>query len=357
MVPRRSILIGDALDRLRSLPEASVDCVMTSPPYFALRDYGVSGQIGMERHVDEWVTRLTAVFDEVARVLKPTGGLWLNLADSYSRHPRYGAPVKGLLLAPERLALSLASRGWLLRNKVVWSKPNPMPTSVKDRFNASHDFVYFFTRQSRYFFDLDAVREPHRSSRTPTRHSSSAKRPEWIGPLAGTRTGLDRLHAEGLPGHHLGKNPGDVWSIATRSYRGAHFATFPEQLVLRPLLTTCPERVCARCRKPWVRTSSTRRLGLVRPTGAGPLVRRYPSRWTTLHERGDFIPCGCGAGTQPGLVLDPFIGTGTVGVVAERHGRDWIGIELSAKYAAMAKERIAKARAPSNPRRRTRLPA
>lgn len=355
-VPRRSILVGDALDQLRTLPTASADCVITSPPYYALRDYNVGGQIGLEPTVDSWVQRLDAVFVEVARVLKPGGALWLNVADSYSRHPNRGVPTKGLLLAPERLLFTLTERGWLLRNRVIWAKPNPMPTSVNDRLNAAHDFVYFLVRSPRYFFDLDAIREPHRSLRRPTKPRRSLSEPSWIGPLAGTRNGLERLHTAGLSGHALGKNPGDVWTIATRSYRGAHYATFPEELVRRPLLATCPEAICTGCGEPWKRRSTTRRLGPTLPAPDGR-VRRYPKRWLSVHERGPLTPCSCGAPTVPGLVLDPFFGTGTVGVVAERFGRDWLGVELNPVYAEMAEERIATARSPNESRRQQRLSA
>lgn len=357
MTPRRVILVGDAVERLRTLPSEAADCVVTSPPYYALRDYGVRGQIGLESNVDAWVDRLTAVFDEVGRVLKPTGALWLNVADSYSRRPSHGAPTKGLLLAPERLLLALTSRGWLLRNRVIWAKANPMPTSVRDRLNASHDFVYLLVRSSRYFFDLDAIREPHRSVRRPTSKKQESTRPSWIGPLAGTRSGLDRLHSAGVSGHVLGKNPGDVWNIATRSYRGDHFATFPEELVRRPLLATCPEALCIACGQPWLRQSTTRQLGVTSPTPDNDRLRRYPKRWISVHERGPLVPCGCGVATRPGVVLDPFFGTGTVGVVAERFGRDWVGVELNPSFAAMAEERIARARAPDEGRRKLRQAA
>ena len=140
---RNTILIGDTLEQLQRLPDGSVDCVITSPPYFLLRDYGVAGQIGLEATVDEWVAKLRAVFREVARVLTPTGSIWVDLGDSYSRHHRYGSPAKGLLLAPERLLLALVEDGWIARNKVIWAKANPMPSSVVDRFAATYDSVYF----------------------------------------------------------------------------------------------------------------------------------------------------------------------------------------------------------------------
>ncbi|MEA2901383.1 MAG: hypothetical protein QOH36_1270 [Actinomycetota bacterium] len=345
-LPRSTILIGDAADRLRELPDASVDCVITSPPYFQLRDYGMGKrQIGLEPTVTAWVDRLQSVLHEVARVLKPTGSLWLNLADSYSRAPRYGAPPKGLLLGPERLLLALAGDGWTVRNKVIWAKPNPMPHSVGDRLNTSYDVVYFLVRSRHYYFDLDRIRVPHISptkARGSGRTSPASQRPPaWAGPLAGNQSGLRRARPDGVPGHWLGKNPGDVWTIATASFHGAHFATFPEALVEQPLLVTCPEAICTACDQPWRRRITMRRQGTISPAGRHSQVRRYPGRWRTFRQIGDLQPCDCGALTRPGVVLDPFFGTGTVGAVAERFGRDWLGIELSPAYAELARKRLA----------------
>lgn len=314
-LPRNTILTGDALTRLRQLPSASVDCVVTSPPYYQLRDYGSPGQLGLEPTVTGWVSNLRAVLAEATRVLKPPGSLWLNLGDSFSRHTSYGAPPKSLLLAPERLLLALTSDGWLVRNKVVWVKPNAMPTSVRDRLSLTYEPVYFLVRSPRYFFDLDAIREPHRSGGAKAARPPLGQAPAWAGPLAGTQDGLRRARAKGMPGHPLGKNPGDVWSIATRGFRGAHFASFPEALVRRPLLATCPEQVCTACGQPWLRRPRTDRLG-------------------------DLVRCGCDAPTRPGVVLDPFFGTGTVGVVAQQLGRDWLGIELNPSYVLLAETRL-----------------
>ncbi len=343
-LPRNSTLVGDAFERLRGLPSASIDCVVTSPPYYQLRDYGVDGQLGLEATVAEWVESLRAVFNEVARVLKPAGALWLNLGDAYSRHVRYGAPPKSLLLAPERLVLALTRDGWRLRNKVVWSKPNAMPHSVRDRLNTTHDFVYLMVRSPRYFFDLHAIREPHRS-----RHGHRGRvpvcPPEAVGPLADPNLGLARTRPDGLPGHPLGKNPGDVWTIPTRGYKGAHFATFPPELVRRPLLSTCPARICVICGSPWQTVAAERRIGRVVRIRRDPFVRRYPTRYEVVRDGMRLAPgCDCDGGTRPGVVLDPFFGTGTVAVVAEQLGRDWLGIELNPDYARLAEQRIAAAR-------------
>lgn len=329
--PRNTVLVGDAATRLRDVPEASIDCVVTSPPYYGLRDYEADDQIGLERSVHDWVAKLVAVTDQLARVLKPGGSLWLNLGDSYSRHRRDGAPEKALLLAPERLLLALAERGWIVRNKVIWAKPHPMPTSVKDRLASAWEPVYLLVRSRRYYFDLDAIRVPHKSSRRrpqslrgPEPRGPGRRRPpRWAGPRAGDQSGLDRLKALGLPGHPLGKNPADVWAIPqSRNHGGHHRATFPEALIERPLLATCPERLCTACGAAWERQPSS-----------PPLTRGEPGP-----------ACRCGATSEPGIVLDPFMGSGTTALVAERLGRSWLGIELNPRFAALSESRVTAAR-------------
>lgn len=315
---RNTILTGDAVKRLRELETASVDCVVTSPPYYGTRDYQMPGQIGLEPTVSEWVEALRDVCRELARVLVPTGSLWLNLGDSFSRHPRYGAPPKGLLLAPERLLLALAEDGWIVRTKVIWSKINAMPSSVQDRPTLSYEVVYFLVRQKAYFFDLDALREPYQSN--PAR-VGQAERPEatgWAGPLAAPRGGL-RMHSA-VPAHHpKGRAPRDVWHIATRGFRGDHYAAFPKELARRPIVATCPSVVCTAC-------------------GAG----RKVSTGT--------LQCDCHAPARRGIVLDPFMGVGTVALVAQELGRDWIGVEISPTYVKIARERLGLEREPDNNR-------
>lgn len=339
-LPVDEILVGDALEQLKRLPTASVDTVVTSPPYFRLRNYGVDGQIGAENTIEQYLDALLAVLDEVARVLKPAGSLWLNLGDTYSRHHTHGATPKGLVLAPERLLLGLNERGWSCRNKVVWAKPNPMPASVKDRLSATWEPLYLLTRSKSYFFDLDAIRVDGRSTRLKptkvgarTKHGATGpERPSWAGPNAGNNSGLSAMKARGQATHPLGKNPGDVWSIATAAYRGAHFATFPEALVERPLHATCPERVCTSCGTAWRRAPHIAALGRIAVA-------------TALRKS-----CGCpDRHWQPGIVLDPFLGAGTVAVVAKRLGRRWIGIELNPAYARVAEDRIAAASSAAHP--------
>ena len=347
-VPRNTILIGDAATRLRQLPPASIDTLVTSPPYYLLRDYDTPGQLGLEPNIDAWVANLRTVMAEVTRVLKPSGCVWLNLGDSYSRHPKFGAPPKSLLLAGERLLLALVEDGWIVRNKVIWAKPNPLPTSITDRLTLTYEVVYLLVRSPRYFFDLDAIREPHRSHAGRKAGAPVAKRPEWAGPLAGKQDGLRRARDADQPGHELGKNPGDVWTIPTRGFRGPHFATFPPELIRKPILATCPEAICTRCGTPWRRQVTVRRIP-VGPPAKKPFNRhrqimRFGDRWHTVREIGELVPCSCNAPTVPGVVLDPFMGAGTVGLVAEELGRDWIGVEINPEYRDLAIERVKAAR-------------
>jgi site-specific DNA-methyltransferase (adenine-specific) len=319
-LPRNTCLLGDAYERLRELPAGSVDCVVTSPPYFRLRDYDSSGQLGQEGDVHAWVANLRRVLSEVGRVLKPTGSLWLNLGDSFSRGARHGAPPKSLLLGPERLLLQLAEDGWLVRNKIVWAKRNYRPHSARDRFTVSWEPLYLLTRSAEYFFDLDVLRQPHQSKRHPPRYPARARRPATKPGWLADHSGLVRMKGQGRVGHPLGKNPGDVWTVATSNYRGAHFATFPQALVDPALQAGCPRWVCMRCGLPWTRTTA-RQLGAVA-------------------VRGSWAPsCDCGTQRRPGVVLDPFMGSGTVAVVAQRLRRDWVGIDINPVFQAMTETR------------------
>jgi site-specific DNA-methyltransferase (adenine-specific) len=316
-----------------------------------LRSYGVSGQLGLEPHVDGWVDELRIALNGLTRVLKPSGSLWLNLGDTYSRHIKYGTPPKGLLLAPERLLLALSDDGWIVRNKVVWAKTNPMPHSVADRLTNSYDVVYFLTRSPSYYFDLDAIRIPHRSLARTRRGGvyppDRASAPTWRQRGGGNR-GLAAQKARGEVGHALGKNPGDVWPLPSANFRGAHFATFPPGLVQRPLLATCPELICDSCGTAFRRASRARRepIGRDRPARRESHVLRYSRRYSVIRERGALLPgCTCARAAKPGVVLDPFFGAGTVGLVAERHARDWVGIEINPRYAGIAEQRLAEDRA------------
>ena len=297
------ILCRDVLVGLRGLPDACVDCVLTSPPYWAHRDYGVRSTswsdgthviLGLEASVDAYVEHVREVFRELCRVLKPTGTLWIVLGDTYAGHWKgpgrssnrsgvlhRGVPNKSLCLVPERIALGLAEDGWILRNRIVWQKPNHMPSSVKDRFTNSWEHLLFFVRQDRYRFDLDAVRVPHVKTRCfktkshgkvmnrPTPHLRGHRRPPHPG--------------EPQSFHPLGKNPGDVWQISTQPSRSGHPAPYPE-------------RLC---------------------------------EWA--------LKAGCPPG---GLVLDPFVGSGTTALVAAKLGRRYIGFDANLSYVRTARTRL-----------------
>jgi DNA modification methylase len=319
MTPRNVVLEGDALQILQTLPTGIVDVVMTSPPYFQARRYDAGpGELGREAHVDDWVAALRAVCREIARVLKPTGSLWLNVGDLYSRSARLGAPPKSLLLAPERIIRVLLDDGWVVRNKVAWVKSTPLPSPVLDRLTNAWEPVFHLVRQRDYYYDLDAIRVPLVSK---SRGSMRVTPVAVLGPLAGPRAGLQQLAREGRSGHPLGKNPSDVWIMPPGRSVGGHHATFPEVLVRRPILATTPEQICTSCGRAWRR--SKRRVSYLE---GQPQTR-------------PLVPCGCDAPTRPGLVLDPFVGSGTTLRVARRLNRDGLGIELSPVYARLARER------------------
>lgn len=296
---------------------------MTSPPYFRLRSYGAGpAELGQEAHVDAWVEHLRKVAAEIQRILVPTGSFWINVSDSYSKHDRFGAPSKSLLAAPERLLLALLEDGWICRSKVVWVKSTPLPSPVVDRLTNGHEFVYHLVKQPRYFYDLDAIRLPLKARLAPkTRGGVTVTPLVVLGDLAGPRAGLAKLTAEGRTGHKLGRNPTDVWTLPPGRATGGHHATFPESLARRPILATCPERVCTMCGEPWRRSTM-------------PVKEK-----DGVAQSRPLVPCSCGAPTRPGLVLDPFAGSGTTLRVAHGLGRDALGIELSSRFAQLARER------------------
>lgn len=297
------LIQGDCRDVLKTLPDASVQCCITSPPYFGLRDYGVAGQIGLEETPDAYVSELLVVFREVRRVLSDDGTLWLNLGDSYTSGGRTwrdddamnkargmscraptpeGLKPKDLIGIPWRVAFALQADGWYLRQDIIWHKPNPMPESVRDRCTKAHEYLFLLSKAPSYYFSHEAMQEPA-SGREPGNKSHKH---------------VDRVVEEVASGNHrertkLGlatvgaretRNRRSVWTVSTKPYKGAHFATFP--------------------------------LGLVEPCVL--------------------------AGSRPGdLVLDPFAGAGTTGLAAARLQRGAVLIELNPDYAALAEARIA----------------
>lgn len=272
----------------RALPLAanSVHCVVTSPPYWGLRDYGSEDAIGSEPTPDRYVDSMLEVFAQIARVLRPDGTVWLNLGDSYAGTVP-GLNPKNLVGMPWRVALALQSAGWYLRSDIIWSKPNPMPESVTDRPTRSHEYLFLLSKFDRYYYDAAAIAEPHAEL---LRHQSEKRRLQRmtraIAPVAGRGQSSKGIDSGWVAATHTmqtnpnGRNKRSVWTVATAQYGGAHFATFPEALIEPCILAGCP-------------------VG--------------------------------------GRVLDPFIGSGTTGAVAERLGRRWVGVDLTYQHLARAR--------------------
>lgn len=310
------IICGDVLKVLKTLQADSVQCVVTSPPYFGLRDYGVDGQIGLEKTSEEYVSKMVSVFAEVRRVLREDGTLWLNLGDSYAGSCGNGykqtidaenrtnaggndeslrkitgrddgaLKPKDLCGIPWRVALALQADGWWLRQDIIWHKPNPMPESVTDRCTKSHEYIFLLTKSAKYFYDAEAIKEEAAyNGRNDEMMKGSDKYKEGYVPNQTPQTIAASGHArwqkndDGL----RVRNKRSVWTIATNSYPDAHFATFLEE-----------------------------------------------------------IPLNCiKAGSKEGdAILDPFSGTGTTCMVAKKLNRNYIGIELNHEYVAMAEKRI-----------------
>lgn len=220
---------GDALEVLRSMPDQDVDCIVTSPPYFGLRDYGTDGQIGAEASPAEFVAALVAVFREARRVLADDGTLWLNLGDSYSSASggKSNLPAKNLIGIPWRVAFALQDDGWILRNDIIWNKPNAMPEPVRDRLSNRHEHLFLFTKETSYWFNLDPIREQYTGDRAATRRARSG------------HVNKENSATGTWSGEHNGRNPGDVWDIPTQPFPGAHFATMPLALAERCIRAGC----------------------------------------------------------------------------------------------------------------------
>ena len=330
------LITGDCRAVLPTLAANSVHCVVTSPPYYGLRDYGVDGQLGLEATPGAWIAEMVWVFREVRRVLRSDGVMFLNCGDSYRG--------KQLQLMPARLALALQADGWWVRSQIVWAKPNPMPESVLDRPTSSHETVWLCSKSARYFWDADGVREEAEYGRSPSTVS-------WHAKADAQSVGL-RLNETTTAGNGGSRNLRNVWTIATEAFSAAHFATYPTELVERCIRAGTSERgCCAQCGQPWVRETTIERV--LHPKQPGPNGRQavpgadlgpksmfntgLVPRYTTL---GWSPACRCDAPTVPCTVMDPFAGAGTTLLVADRLQRDGIGIELNPAYVAMALERI-----------------
>jgi len=367
------IIQADVMAGLAALEDQSVQCVVTSPPYWGLRDYGVEGQIGLEKTPDEYVTKMVEVFREVRRVLRDDGTVWLNIGDCYtpqSSHkggtpydrfkdeenwgersraresiPSFGK-AKDMVGIPWRLAFALQSDGWYLRSDIIWSKPNPMPESVTDRPTKSHEYVFLLTKKARYFYDADAVRE---ANVDPTRTNYvCGSRSNGINP---DRNDND-LGERSKSFTANGRNRRTVWEIATQPTPEAHFATFPEALVEPCIKAGTSERgCCSVCGAPWVRVVEKERLRRdeLDPSDERYRPNRYKGSYEDINGKGDagytsrttlgWQPsCTCSADVIPCTVLDPFGGSGTVAKVARRLHRDAILIEINPAYVEIMKK-------------------
>lgn len=302
------IYVGDCTEVLKTLQENSVDCCVTSPPYYRMRNYEEAGQIGMEETPEEYIVKLVAIFEEVKRVLKPEGTLWINIGDSYSGSGKgsanypdsakgmqssnkgvYGQKIprtrsngdtknKDLIGIPWMLAFALRAAGWYLRQDIIWAKPDPMPESVKDRCTRSHEYIFLLSKSSKYYFDHEAIQEPAKYAGT----APYAPAGSFEGKRKHAHEKFKHI-SQSFRAIKDFRNKRDVWTVGVSRYRGAHFATFPPNLI---------------------------------------------------------EPCILAGAPEGGIVLDPFFGAGTTGVVAVRNGRDYIGIELNPRYAEIAENRI-----------------
>lgn len=364
---------GDALEVLRRLPDQFVNCIVTSPPYYGLRDYGVDGQIGLEETPQAWLARLTAVFTEARRVLRDDGVLWCNIGDSYGANYRWGGATnqdskqwsngdsrdfqkptqrhagdKNLLGQPWRLAFALQDSGWILRSDCIWAKRSPMPESVRDRPTKSHEYVFLFAKKPRYWYDQDATREPTGSEMSIKEYTVKTE-PGATWKSGGIGQYAAAFKKDGGQSHPAGRNLRDVFWLASEPNSFAHFATFPQRLIEPLIKAGCPEKVCEKCGKPWVREveASGGTIGKSWHDHSDDLRAEMSQAKKLLfdgykRQTIGFSPtCTCSAPTRPGIVLDPFMGSGTTALVARRLGRSYVGIELNAEYVALAEERLA----------------
>ena len=381
------IINADCRDALKTLPEKSVQTCVTSPPYFGLRDYGHGDQIGLEPTPDEFVQALVEVFREVKRVLRDDGTVWLNLGDSYAsdskgsggasakqdsnagsrynvRKFNHGVKQKDLVGIPWMVAFALRADGWYLRQDIIWAKKNPMPEPVQDRCTKAHEYLFLLSKSQRYFYDADAIKESAQDSNTSRAmaalaHGTTASDDIVPGATLGESPYFGQRQNRGLPGvgttfssdDPSTRNKRSVWTVSTKPFSGAHFATFPPDLIEPCILAGAPEKCCAACGAPYARVverepmeivpgpnadAMREQLGDMARTQTGGTMTKPPTSRTLGFEP----TCKCNAETTSATVLDPFAGSGTTGMVALRHNRSFVGCELNPEYAELARDRI-----------------
>ena len=394
-MPDVNICHGDTIEVLPTLEAQSVQTVVTSPPYFGLRDYQLlptnwpavsyapiagmaeveipawEGCLGLEPTPDMYIGHLVHVFREVRRVLRDDGTVFLNLGDSYAQSSKWGGssgnlnytskngniprikkpmvlPDKNLMMMPARLALALQADGWILRSDIIWAKKNGMPESVTDRPTKSHEHIFLLSKQAKYFYDGEAVRQKAGNNNHGSPKINPGNKRKTLGSYEGSTLGKWTKEDQGR-----GANRRDVWHMATQPYPEAHFAVFPSAIPELCIKAGTPEKgCCVECGKAWERV--TEKSPVENPAGyngskftngktAAPRDNvgqglRYETVATGRFESA----CKHDTGVRPAIVLDPFSGAGTTGLVAIKLGRDYVGIEKSAKYVEMSRARLAK---------------
>lgn len=381
------ILQGDSLEVLKTLPEKSINMCMTSPPYWALRDYGVEGQLGLEQTFEKYINKLCDIFEEVKRVLRDDGTCWVNLGDTYYTksgsnfendnlnplskeevgrttginkanqlrgRPHKYMQSKSLVMIPMRFAIEMVNRGWILRNTIIWHKPNCMPSSVKDRFTVDFEYIFFFSKKKKYYFEqqLEPVKQVsiERMGRKwcGSKHEKFGVEKNMQQEIkAEERMDKDRWCNKKV------RNKRTVWEICPKGFKGAHFAVFPEELCETPIKAGCPKEVCIKCGNPKVLDYELNRddKGFEgRPdnnnyeeksTMNNPALWKKGTVWAKEKIINGYKPtCKCNAEFTGGIVLDPFFGAGTTGLVALKQGKKFLGIELNKEYIEIANKRL-----------------
>lgn len=374
------LYIGHSTEILKEFPDESIHCVVTSPPYFGLRSYLSKDnplknkEIGLEETVTDYIQNLLSVFAEIKRVLHPLGTVWLNLGDSYNgsgkagvkqsehinfgkvlqKEKRYGKPMKlknlkskDLIGIPWAVAFALRDQqGWWLRQDIIWNKPNPMPEPTKDRCTKSHEYIFLLSKSQKYWFDYESIKEPSvdfYGSEKRYKAAFGGKKNEAL-----LKTNQVHIKPIGLREFDGTRNKRSVWTVSTQAYTETHFAVFPEKLIIPCIQAGCPEKCCPHCKAPWIRVVESFEhtiAGHSRGKKATKIMERNDNgtgaftRKTSIAE--SWKPsCTCPEHKPiPGIVLDPFFGSGTVGTVAVKYGRDYIGIDLNENNKKLVKKR------------------
>tara|TARA_B100000287_G_scaffold228446_1_gene215363 strand:- start:48 stop:1211 length:1164 start_codon:yes stop_codon:yes gene_type:complete len=374
-----NLIQGNCLDKLKELKSKSINCCITSPPYYALRDYNMDEQIGLEDTYQEYIENLVKVFKEVKRLLKDDGTLWLNMGDTYvgtgqktkdsyldkkykngrssKKKPLNnrveGLKRKDLMGMPWRIAFALQNDGWYLRQDIIWYKTNPMPESVTDRCTKSHEYIFLLSKSVNYYFDNEAIKEKStfKNSKGEYRANSMKnikKHEEHDG--FDIRNGLSKMKEQPY------KNKRSVWKVNTVPFKDAHFATFPPKLIEPMILAGCPEKICVDCNTPYVRQVESKRFKRNELPKDDPRYRpntyegsykdingKADAGYTETKDLGLQKQCDCETNeTKAGTVLDPFGGAGTTALVADRLNRNAVSIELNEDYIEITKKRLEK---------------